>query len=123
MQASLKNYRQAPRKVRLVTDLVKGKDVAWALTHLSFLSNKASEQIGKMIKSAAANARQNNESITDGDLIIKNITVDKGITYRRFRPRARGRASAIHKECSHVKVTLTERGGGSQKEESSEDTK
>ena len=116
MHATIKHYRQAPRKVRLVTDMVKGKKVSWALTHLEFLSKKASEQIAKVIKSAAANAKQQNASLTDDDLIIKNITVDKGMTFKRYMPRARGRATPLHKETSHVKVTLVEASTASKKD-------
>lgn len=113
MQATLKRYRQAPRKVRLVSDMVKGKRVSQALTELEFLTKKASDPLAKLIQSAVANARQKDESASADNLIVENITVDKGITFKRYKPRARGRATAIHKETSHVTVTLSEAGESS----------
>lgn len=107
MKASLKNYRQAPRKVRLVTDLVKGKRVADALETLTFLNKRAAEPIEKLIKSAVANAKEAGKS-TEA-LAIDSITVDKAAVMKRFRPRARGSASPIHKHSSHVNVVLVER--------------
>lgn len=110
MKASLKNYRQAPRKVRLVTDLVKGKRVAEALQTLAFLNKRAAEPIEKLIKSAVANAKEAGKS-TDV-LAIDSITVDKAPVMKRFRPRARGSASPIHKHSSHVHVSLRDTAGG-----------
>ncbi len=106
MQAYLKNYRQAPRKVRLLADSVRGKNVAKVLSQLSVLPNKSASALSKLIASASANARQKDPSLEDTKLFIETITVDKGITYTRFMPRARGQASPIHRECSHVRVTL-----------------
>ncbi|MCX6786361.1 MAG: 50S ribosomal protein L22 [Candidatus Kaiserbacteria bacterium] len=111
--ATLKTHNQTPRKVRLVTDLVKGKSVPDALAVLQFLPKRAAEPIAKLIKSAAANASVNGGSISgkkgekfDG-LIIKDITVDSAGMTKRFMPRAFGRASAIRHRKSHVKVTLS----------------
>lgn len=81
MKAFLKNYRQSPRKVRLVTDLVKGKTVKQALVELSFLPKRASLPIKKLIESAAANAKSTNKANVE-DLVISNITVDKGIVLK-----------------------------------------
>ncbi len=106
MRAFLKNNRQAPRKVRLVAREFVGKRVDVALSELSFMPHKASFTLSKLIASAASNAKQKDVSIKDEDLIIKNITVDKGITYKRYRPRAFGRAAPIHKESSHIHVVL-----------------
>jgi large subunit ribosomal protein L22 len=105
MKAYLKNYRQSPRKVRLVTDLVKGKPALQALTILSFTPKRASLQIVKVIKSALANAEQNFK-MDPSELMIQSITVDKGITLKRSMPRSRGMASPIHKHTSNVSVTL-----------------
>lgn len=107
MKASLKNYRQAPRKVRLVTDSVKGKSVRKALDELRFMPQKAAAPVAKLVASAFANARQGNPTLSEGEVTVENITVDKGITFFRFRARARGRASKIGKESSHVHVTLS----------------
>ena len=89
MKASLKNYRQSPRKVRLVADLVRGKKVEDALSELAFLPKRASNVMIKLITSAVANA-ENNFKVTSKDLVISEISVDQGITLKRYRPRARG---------------------------------
>jgi len=104
MKATLKNYRQSPRKVRLVTDLIKGKTLAEAVTLLKFNIKRASDPIAKLISSAAANAQKQGEN--PNELIVKNITVDEGITMHRSMPRARGSAFRIRKRSSHVTVTL-----------------
>lgn len=104
MKATLKNYRQSPRKVRLVTDMVKGKTLTEALTLLTFKVKRAAEPIHKLIRSAAANAEQAGEN--PDTLIVKNITVDEGVTLHRVMPRAMGRASAIRKRSSHITVIL-----------------
>ncbi|MBP6912946.1 MAG: 50S ribosomal protein L22 [Candidatus Pacebacteria bacterium] len=101
MKAELKNYRQSPRKVRLVANLVKGMAVNTALTELDFLAKRAADPIKKLVKSAVANAGD-----VKGSLIIKNITVDKGITLKRSMPVSRGSAHPIHKHTSRVIVTL-----------------
>ncbi len=106
MHARLTNYRQAPRKVRLVTDSVKGKSVAEALTQLRFMPQKASAQIEKLIASAFANAREKDPTVRAEELVIESVAVDKGMTFFRYMARARGRASKIAKESSHVKVVL-----------------
>ncbi len=105
MKAYLKNYRQSPRKVRLVTDLIQGKSVAQALVLLSYTPKRASLQISKVIKSAAANAEQNFK-MDVADLVVHSITVDKGITLKRSMPRSRGMSSPIHKHTSNVSVIL-----------------
>ena len=106
MKAFLKNNRQAPRKVRLIADAVRSRTVEEALAILSHTPNKAAPTLRKLIMSAAANARQEDVSIKDSELFIKTITVDKGITYVRYMPRAFGRASPINRESSHIRVTL-----------------
>ncbi len=102
MKAFLKNYRQAPRKVRLIADSVRGKRVSVALTELSFMPNKAAPVLKNLIASAVANAAP---AHAEG-LVIERITVDKGTTYTRFRPRAFGRAAPINRESSHIRVEL-----------------
>lgn len=104
MKAFLSNYRQSPRKTRLVTDLVKGKSVPEALTMLKFLNKRGANPIGKLIASAAANAEKQGEDVRT--LVVKNITVDKGIIAKRFMPRAFGRAATIRHRMSNVQVTL-----------------
>lgn len=105
MKAILKNYRQSPRKVRLVADFLRGKNVSTALAEVGFLSKRAAHPIKKLIESAAANAKEN-FGIEKENLVIKEIQVNKGFTLKRSLPRAFGRASAIHKHSSHVSIIL-----------------
>lgn len=105
--ASLKNYRQSPRKVRLVADLVRGKRTEQALAALSMLPKRASEPMQKLIKSAVANAQHLNEGSTASDFVISKIEVNGGIVFKRMMPRARGRGAPIKKKTSIVTLTLT----------------
>lgn len=105
MKATLTNYRQSPRKVRLVATLIKGKKVNDALVELSFLNKRASDPIKKLIASAAANAVANFKQDKE-DLVVKNLTVDKGIVLKRFLPGARGRAYRLNRRGSNITVTL-----------------
>ena len=109
MKATLSNYRQTPRKTRLVTDLVKGKSVSDALTMLKFLNKRAATPIAKLIASAAANAEKQGEDARS--LVVKNITVNKGLVRKTFMPRAFGRASGINHRMSHITVTLAKGSG------------
>jgi large subunit ribosomal protein L22 len=104
MKAILKNYRQSPRKVRLVADVVRGKKVNDAIAALQFVDKRSSDIFAKVIKSAAANAKQSGVDVSH--LIVKHVSVDKGITQKRFMPRARGSASRINKRSSHITVEL-----------------
>ncbi len=106
MQAKLKNYRQSPRKVRLVADLIRGKKVDRALAELSFLNKRAAKQIKKVLESAVSNAKQKDESVEKKDLLIKEISVDKGFILKRWRARAFGRAAPIHKHTSRIQIKL-----------------
>ena len=106
-KAILKNYRQSPRKVRLVTDLVRGKKIDEAITTLSFIPKRAALPIEKLLSSALANAK--NLSMPIDDLIVKEIKVDAGSTLYRSQPRSyRGGVSTIRKRTSHVSVVLAE---------------
>jgi large subunit ribosomal protein L22 len=106
MKAELTSYNQAPRKVRLVTELVKGKKVPEALAALSFLPKRASLPIEKLIRSAAANAVNNNGEKIE-DLKIENITVNSAGILVRMMPRAMGRGAPIRRRKSRVLVTLS----------------
>jgi len=108
MKALLTNYRQSPRKVRLVASLVRGKSVPKALVALSFTDKRATAPIAKLIRSAAANALANNKTSADS-LFIKEIRVDKGVTMKRWMPKAMGRATPINKRTSNVVVVLGEK--------------
>ncbi|MCI0542578.1 50S ribosomal protein L22 [bacterium] len=107
VKATLKNYRQSPRKVRRVAGLVRGKDVEKALLELNFLAKRASTPLAKLIESAVANAKER-FGTGRGDLRVENITVDKGMVMKRSMPRARGRATPIRKKASHVTVVLND---------------
>ncbi len=104
MKAILKNYRQSPRKVRLVTDLVKGKKVDVALNQLTFTPKRVVPVIKKLLESAIANAKVNGESLDT--LVVKEISVQKGIVAHRWMPKWRGMAHPIRKRSSHVKIVL-----------------
>lgn len=104
MKAILKDYRQSPRKVRLLADLVRGKKVKDALATLQFLDKRAAGPFSKVIMSAIANAKQTGADETK--LFIKSVAVDKGTVLKRSMPRARGSASRINKRNSHISVEL-----------------
>ena len=105
MKAQLTNYNQAPRKVRLVADLIRGKSVDAARQALSFLPKKSSPVMLKLLNSAVSNAVQNSGVEVDG-LFVKAIAVNKGQVMRRFMPKARGRAARYAKIFSIVTLEL-----------------
>lgn len=107
MKAFLKNYRQSPRKVRLVAELIKSKRVADAILILDTLPKRASGPIFTLLNSAIANAKQAGADVAN--LFVLNVTVNKGIVLKRSMPRARGSASRINKRTSHVMLTLIEK--------------
>ena len=107
MKAILKSYRQSPRKVRLIADLVRGKKATDALATLQFVDKRASGPFAKLIKSAVANAKDKGKN--EETLFIKTVQVNKAPTFKRFMPRARGSASPINKRNSHISVELGEK--------------
>src|SRR3989344_2798651 len=107
MKAFLKNYRQAPRKVRLVAGLVKGKGVTEAIAELDFLAKRAGLPIKKLLLSAVSNAKQ--MGISSENLFIKELRVDKGITMKRMMPAAMGTGHRINKRRSHLNILLGEK--------------
>jgi len=102
--ATLKSHNQSPRKVRLVTDLVKGKKVSAALIALEFLPRRAAEPVAKLIKSAAASAKEQGQNVDE--LVVQSITAETSGMLKKYMPRAFGRASLIRRRKSCVKVTL-----------------
>lgn len=106
MKATLSNLRISPRKVRLVAGLVKGKKVDDALAQLSFLAKRSAAPVAKAINSAVANALSGGAKTTKDKLVIKNVTVNEGVTLKRMMPRAHGRAFRINKRTSLVRVEL-----------------
>ena len=107
VSAELKNYRQSPRKVRLVADTVKGKSVEQALTMLTFMPKAAALPLKKLIASALANAK--NLSMPTEKLVVKEMSVNAGAILYRRQPRSRGMANPIRKRVSRVKVVLGEK--------------
>lgn len=103
--AELKNYRQSPRKVRLVADTIRGKDVTEAILTLSFVPKRAADPIKKLLESAVANAKHNFELAAD-NLYIKTVLVDPGFVMMRSMPKWRGTSHPIRKKTSHVKIFL-----------------
>ncbi len=102
--ATLKSHNQTPRKVRLVTDLVKGKSVPAALAALEFLPKRASETIAKLIRSAAANAKNRGENADE--LMVQSIIVENAGMLKKYMPRAFGRATMIRRRKSRLIVKL-----------------
>ena len=122
MKAYLKNYRQSPRKVRLLADLVRGKKVNDALTELTFTPKRASLAIKKLIDSAVANA-SHNFKVSAEALYVKEIRVDEGITLKRFQPKWRGTAHPIRKRCSNVILVLGQKSADTKTESKKEEKK
>ena len=105
ISAKLNDYRQSPRKVRLLANLIKGKKISDARNTLSFLVKRASNPISKLLESAISNA-ENNFNISSENLFVKNLRVDAGVTLKRRRPRARGMAFPINKRTSKILIEL-----------------
>ena len=107
--------RQSPRKMRLVIDLIRGKDVNEAYAILKFNKKLAAKQIAKTLKSAVANAEQaalkGNEAFDVDSLYVKTAIVNMGQPLKRFTAAAQGRATPIRKRTSHVELTVAARGG------------
>ena len=107
-KAYLNNIRIAPRKVQIVLDLIRGKDLKRAQAILKYTTKAAAEPLLKLVNSAAANAENNFRMNTD-NLYVSECFVCQGPTLKRIRPRAQGRAYRINKKTSHVTVVLSER--------------
>ncbi len=106
VRAKARYVRVAPRKARLVADQIRGMPVDEARTLLAFSSRGAARDLANLLDSAAANAEANHELVAD-DLRITDVRVDEGPTLKRWRARARGRATRIDKKTSHISVALT----------------
>lgn len=106
--AKAKGIRITPRKVRLVIDLIRGKDVSEALVILDHINKSAVTPVRKVVQSAAANAVNNNK-MDESKLYIAEIYAGDGPTLKRFLPRAKGSASSILKRTSHITCVVKER--------------
>jgi len=110
--ARAKYLRIAPRKVRLVADLIRGKKVSEARTILFYTVKRAAPLISKVLESAVANAEsaaaEHRERVNTDDMVVSRIWVDEGPTLRRFSPQPRGRATRIRKRSSHITLHINE---------------
>lgn len=108
--AKVRNIRVTPQKARRIVDLIRGMQAEEALAVLKFAPQSASEPVAKLVASAMANAKVTADKdgvvLDDQDLFIARAFVDEGITLKRFRPRAQGRAFRINKRTSHITVVL-----------------
>ena len=107
VSASAKRLQISAQKVRLIADQIRGKSVADALDILSFSTQKAAVLMRKAVESVVANA-ENNEGADIDELKISEVYVNEGMTMKRIRPRAKGRADRIFKRSSHIKVTVSD---------------
>lgn len=112
-RATLKNYRQSPRKVRVVADLVRGKKVPEAEILLTYAGKRAALPLQKLLASAVSNAKE--LSLALDQLFVKEISVDGGKILYRQRPRSRGMANRIRKRTSHVNIVLSDTSASSKK--------
>ena len=111
VRSQLNGLRMAPRKVRAVVNLLKGKDVNKALNQLEYFVRRPVAPVKKLLNSAIANA-ENNMNMVKDNLYIKNIVVNEGVKLKRFRAKGFGRAAALQKKTSHINLVLDERNPG-----------
>jgi large subunit ribosomal protein L22 len=107
-EATTRFVRLSARKVRLVVDLIRGKSVEDALNVLKFTPKRSAALVAKTLRSAVANA-ENTQSVDVDRLYVKRVMVDEGGMWKRFMPRAMGRATRVRKRLSHIKVVVDER--------------
>lgn len=107
-RAVSRHVRIAAQKVRLVVDLIRGKNVEQALNILDYTPKRAAKVVAKTVRSVVANA-QNTQSVDVDRLFVKRVFVDGGPTWKRFTPRAQGRATPIRKRTCHITVVVDER--------------
>lgn len=109
--ARLRNNPTSPRKTRIMADVIRGKQVDYAMSVLKYSHKESAEKILKLLKSAVANWQVKNEGVRleNADLYIKTITVDGGRILKRFRPAPQGRANRIRKRSNHITLVLADR--------------
>ena len=105
--AKLRNCRIAPRKMRVIANLIRGKNVNSAINNLRFLNKSGSREFFKLLVSAVANAEDKGGTDID-KLVVSSVSVDQGPTLKRWRPRAQGRATRIERKTSHVQLEVSE---------------
>ncbi len=110
--ARMRNLAIAPRKVRLVADLIRGKKVPEALEILEFTQKKSAPELRKLLASAVANAEhaanEAHQTVDPDDMVVARIMVDQGRTFKRWRPAPRGRATPIRKRRSHISIQISD---------------
>ena len=111
VKAVNKNVRSSPRKLALVCNFIKGKKVDVAIRDLEFTRKRIAKDVSKTVKSAVSNAENNNQYDID-NLFVKEAYVGKSLVMKRFRPRAKGRASPIKKPFSRITIVLEEKKAG-----------
>jgi large subunit ribosomal protein L22 len=104
-KAILRRFRQSPRKVRMVADMIRGRKVSDALSILKFQPRKAAKMLSKVLTSAIANATEN-ESADADQLVVKTVAIDPGPVEKRWLARSMGRANRINRRSSHVTVEV-----------------
>ena len=108
-KAAVRFVKMSPRKVRIVANMVRGKNVDEAIAILKLLPKKSAKIIEKLVNSAAANADDKSKGKADVDaLFVKSIQVDNGPIVKRWMPRAMGRANRVNKRTSHITVVVAE---------------
>jgi large subunit ribosomal protein L22 len=108
-KATVRFIRMSPRKARLVVDTIRGKSVPEALAALDFSSKAAARTVRKVLKSAVANAENNQKADQVEEMRVEEAFVNGGPMLKRFRPRAMGRAGRILKRTSHITIVLSDR--------------
>jgi large subunit ribosomal protein L22 len=104
-KATLKKFRQSPRKVRAVADMIRGRPVDEALSILKFQERKAAKMLSKVLTSAIANATENDKADAD-ELVVKAVAIDPGPVEKRWLSRSMGRANRINRRTSHVTILV-----------------
>ena len=105
-KASANYIKRSPYKLRPIVDVIRGKNVLFALGWLKIYGLKKSLPVKKLLESAIANAQSQQEGITPKDLKIQTICVDHGPTYKYFKPSAMGRSMELRKRLSHITIVL-----------------
>ncbi len=106
-RAMLRGFRESPRRIRMVADMIRGKRVVEALSILRFQERKAAKMLSKVLTSAIANATENEKADADR-LVVSGVTVDGGTIQKRWMSRSMGRANRLNRRTSHVTVVVAE---------------
>jgi large subunit ribosomal protein L22 len=116
-KATVRYVRISPQKVRLVVDLIRGKQVGRAIDILRFTKKRGAKHVEKLLHSAIANAQQKEENVDVDELYVKKTFVNEGARLKRIRPAPMGRAYRYQRRMAHITVELAKRGGSEENEE------